>query len=201
MHLGLSYSHQFRQSFGLRYRQRPEAHLADRIVDTRNPITTLDIPTDDIDLLNPEFAWVWGPLAFQAEYMHSFVNGEAGNDDTDFWGATGEVSYFLTGEHRNYELGKGRFGRVKPKENFSSRQGTWGAWQVAARFSYLDLNDEFVEGGKLWDVTAGLNWYPFPNARVMLNYIHSRVEDRLTSPDPDLDSDADIAQLRFQIDF
>jgi phosphate-selective porin OprO/OprP len=58
-----------------------------------------------------------------------------------------------------------------------------------------------VKGGKVWDVTAGLNWYLFPNARVMLNYIHSQVDDRLTALDPDLDGSADIGQMRFQIDF
>ncbi len=201
LHLGFSYSHQFRQGFDLRYRQRPDSHLADRIVDTRNAITGLDIPTDDIDLIGPEVALVWGPASFQAEYIASFVNGKAGNSDTDFWGGYVEASYFLTGEHRNYELGRGHFGRLSPKENFSTRRGTWGAWQIAARFSYLDLNDEIVKGGKVWDLTAALNWYPFPNARVMLNYIHSRVEDRLTAVDPGLDGDADIAQVRFQVDF
>lgn len=73
--------------------------------------------------------------------------------------------------------------------------------QAAARFSYLDLNDDFVQGGKVWDVTAGINWYPFPNGRVSLNYIHSHVEDRLTAFDPSLDGDADIAQVRFQVTY
>jgi len=200
-HLGASYSHQFRSGdFGLRYRQRPESHLADRIVDTRAP-GGMDIPTDGIDLMDWETALVWGPAAVQAEYIHAFVDGDQGASDTDFWGSYVEASYFLTGEHRNYELGKGSFGRVKPKHNFSTRDRTWGAWQVAARFSYLDLNDDFVKGGKVWDVTAGLNWYLFPNARVMFNYIHSQVDDRLTALDPDLDGSADIGQMRFQIDF
>ena len=199
VHLGLGYSHQFREDFGLRYRQRPEAHQADRIVDTQTP-AGMDIPTQDVDLINPELAVVWGPASFQAEYMHSLVNGD-GVSDRDFWGTYAEVSYFLTGEQRNYELGKGRFGRVTPRQNFSTRKGEWGAWQVATRFSYLDLNDGSVMGGEVWDVTAGLNWYPFPNARVMFNYIHSSVTDRLTAPDPSLDGDSDIAQVRFQIDF
>jgi phosphate-selective porin OprO/OprP len=199
VHLGLGYSHQFRQDYTLRYRQRPESHLADRIVDTRMP-AGLDIPTSDVDLINPELAVVWGPAAFQAEFMHAFVNGD-GVSNLDFWGSYAEASYFLTGEHRSYDLGKGRFGRLEPRENFSSTRGNWGAWQVAARFSYLDLDDEFVSGGKVWDVSAGLNWYPFPSARVTLNYVHSHVMDRLTGPDTDLSGDADIAQARFQIEF
>lgn len=199
LHVGMGYSHQFREDFTLRYRQTPESHLADRIVDTQTP-AGIDIPTQDVDVINPEIALVWGPAAFQAEYLHSFVNGD-GASDRSFWGTYAEVSYFLTGEQRHYELGKGRFGRVAPKQNFSTRKGEWGAWQVAARFSYLDLNSGSVMGGEVWDVTAGVNWYPFPNARVMLNYIHSSVTDRLTAPDPSVDGGADIAQVRFQVDF
>ena len=200
LHLGAAYSHQFRGGdFALRYRQRPESHLADRIVDTQSP-SGANIPTDGIDLVDLELAWVWGPASVQAEYIHAFVDGD-GVSDTDYWGSYVEASYFLTGEHRHYELGKGRFGRVKPHENFDSRTGHWGAWEVAARFSYLDLNDDFVKGGEVWDVTLGLNWYLYPNARISLNYIHSRVDDRLTAFDPNLDGDANIGQMRFQIDF
>lgn len=200
LHLGVAYSHQFRGGpFSLRYRQRPESHLADRIVDTQAPDGS-NIPADGIDLVNVEAAWVWGPASVQAEYMHAFVDGDDVSD-TNFWGSYIEASYFLTGEHRNYQLGKGRFGRVRPHENFNSHAGHWGAWQVATRFSYLDLNDEFVKGGKVWDVTLGLNWYLYPNARIMLNYIHSRVKDRLTAFDPSLDGDANIGQMRFEIDF
>jgi len=200
LHLGASYSHQFRGGdFAERYRQRPESHLADRIVDTQSP-NGADIPTNGVDLMDVAAAVVWGPASAQAEYIHAFVDGD-GVSDTDYWGSYIEASYFLTGEHRNYELGKGRFGRVKPKENFNSRTGHWGAWEVAARFSYLDLNDDFVKGGEVWDVTLGLNWYLYPNARISLNYIHSEVDDRLTTFNPNLDGDANIGQMRFQIDF
>ncbi len=194
VHVGAAYSHQFRgDNFMRRYRQRPEAHLANRFVDTSG------IPTDDADLLGLEFATVLGPAFFQAEYMHSWVNGRD-VDDTDFWGAYAEAGYFLTGEHRNYELGNGRFGRVSPNRNFNPANGDWGAFEIAARFSYLDLTDAFIDGGQMWDVTAGLNWYVFPNARVMLNYIHSHVDNRRIAAS-EINGDADIAQIRFQVDF
>ena len=43
--------------------------------------------------------------------------------------------------------------------------------QVGIRFSYLDLNDKNIQGGTLYDWTAGLNWYWNPNAKFQLNYI------------------------------
>ncbi len=133
--------------------------------------------------------------------MHSFVQSEGGAEDTSFWGIYAQASYFFTGEHRNYKLGSGSFGRVKPKANFNPAEGNWGAFEVGLRYSYLDLNDEFVRGGKMWDITAGINWYLYPNARISLNYVHSELDDRLHSSDPDLDGKADIVQARFQLDF
>jgi len=199
VHLGFGYSHQFRDDFMLRYRQRPEAHLAKFFGDTGSTI-----PTEDIDIINPEFAVVWGPASFQAEYTHSFVQGD-GATDTSFWGIYAQASYFLTGEHRNYALGKGSFGRVSPNANFNPTKGDWGAFEVAARFSYLDLNDEFVRGGKMWDVSAGINWYLYPNARIALNYVHSELDNRTViledSTTPGVDGDADLVEARFYLDF
>ena len=199
VHLGMGYSHQFRggDDYMLRYRQRPESHLAPYFANTESTIST-----NNVNLINPEIAMVWGPASFQAEYMRSFVNGDDGMRNTAFWGAYAELSYFLTGERRNYKLGSGSFGRVKPKANFNPLQGDWGAFQLGVRYSYLDLNDEFVRGGKMWNVTAGINWHLYPNTRVSLNYVHSDLDNRLISPNPDnLDGNADIVQARFQLDF
>jgi phosphate-selective porin OprO/OprP len=199
VHLGFAYNHQFRggNDFMLRYRRRPESHLAPYMADTGSMI-----PTNNINLINPEIAIVWGPASFQAEYTRSFVNGDDGTRNTTFWGTYVQLSYFLTGEHRNYKLGSGNFGRVKPNANFNPLKGDWGAFQVGVRYSYLDLNDEFVRGGKMWDITAAVNWHLFPNTRVSLNYVHSELDNRLISPDPDdVDGNADIVQARFQLDF
>jgi len=198
VHLGFGYSHQFRagSDFMLRYRQRPESHLAPYLANTGSTI-----PTNDVDIINPEIAIVWGPASFQGEYTRSWARGDDGMRDTTFWAAYAELSYFLTGEHRNYELGEGQFGRVKPNANFNPLQGDWGAFQLATRFSYLDLNDEFARGGEMWDITAGLNWHLYPNTRVSLNYVHSQLDDRAVDDDPNLDGNADVVQARFQVDF
>jgi phosphate-selective porin OprO/OprP len=55
-------------------------------------------------------------------------------------------------------------------------------------------------------VTAGINWYLFPNARVMFNYIHANLSKREaaigTPPvQTNVTGDGDIVQTRFQIDF
>ena len=39
------------------------------------------------------------------------------------------------------------FGLVIPLEDFAPWKGQWGAVQLGARFSHLDLNDKDVRGG------------------------------------------------------
>jgi phosphate-selective porin OprO/OprP len=195
VHLGAGYVHRFRGDTE-RYRQRPEAHLADRFVDTGT------LNARGADLFNGELAWVHGPLSFQGEYTHALVNRNEGGSNVDFWGAYAQVSYFLTGEHRVYEPGNGRFGRVKPNASLNPAKGDWGAWEIAARYSYLDLDDSNVRGGKLWDASAGINWYLFPNARIMLNYVHADLSGRRTSaPTFNIGGTGNIVQTRFQVDF
>jgi phosphate-selective porin OprO/OprP len=194
LHLGLSYNHRFRseEDNPLRFRQRPEAHLTDvRLVDTGS------IPSDGANLINPEVALVYGPFSIQGEYTHAFVSAEDDLDeDLDFSGFYVFASYFLTGEHRVYD--EGAFGRVKPAVNFHPTKGGWGAWEVAARYSHLDLNDNAIQGGEEDDFTFGLNWYLNPNTRWMFNYIYAMVED---IEDLDDDGSANIFQTRLQVEF
>jgi phosphate-selective porin OprO/OprP len=78
---------------------------------------------------------------------------------------------------------------------------------VAARFSWIDLDDAFdfdqSTGGKQWDFTFGVNWYPNPNSRVMVNYVYANVNRTIEADETfDLDNaNASIFQMRFQVDF
>ncbi len=186
LHLGLSYQHRFRHGSEDRFRQRPEASLGRRLVDTGA------FQTNDADLLNPELALVAGPFAFQAEYAQSFFDTPDGGDPR-FFGWYAQASYFLTGEHLPYKAKAGKFERLHPRRDFGWRPGSgWGAWQVGARLSQLNLASGGIDGGRLTDLTLGLNWYLNPNMRVMLNYVYG---DR--SP---IGSE-NVWQTRFQIAF
>lgn len=128
--------------------------------------------------------------------MHSAVDGPLVGD-RDFDGYYVFASYFLTGEHRAYRPADGFFDMVKPKSNFAvlgDKKG-WGAWEVALRFSNLDLSDGYARGGEEDNVTLGLNWYLNPNTKVMFNYIHAGIDHDL------YDDDLDILQARFQFMF
>jgi phosphate-selective porin OprO/OprP len=198
LHLGLSYTHQFRDQtdpdFRVGLRTRPETRLTDDRL-----VSTDEFLTESVDLFNPEFALVTGPLSFQGEYFYSLYNADPVGDP-QFWGFYLYCSYLITGEHRNYGRPSGTFYRLEPKRNFHLRQGGWGAWEVAARFSFIDLNDGAIRGGKEANFTAGLNWYLNKKTRFMFNYINALVKDRKTPPAVERGR-AHIFQARFQIEF
>ncbi len=194
-HLGLGYSHKFRdkdqQCARLRFRARPEAHITDvRLANTDRFFA------DGADLLNPEAALVYGPFSVQGEYFSLKTDAPAENDPK-FEGWYAYASWFITGESRKYDQKGGTFGRVKPKNNFHIGQPGWGAFEVALRYSELDLTDKLIEGGEEQDITVGLNWYINPSIRFMLNYIKADLENRATVPNDDIN----IFQARFQVDF
>jgi phosphate-selective porin OprO and OprP len=194
LHFGFSYSHQFRdatrEESQLKLRAHPESRLTD---DTF--VNTGQFYTEAVDLFGYEAAMVQGPLSVQGELFHVLTNAESVGDPR-FWGVYVYGSYCLTGEHRSYDRSKGIFKGVKPKNDFQFTADGWGALEAALRLSYVDLNDREIRGGTEIDVTAGLNWYLNGNTRIIFNYVHARVMDRI---EPPIDGgNAHIFQVRFQ---
>ena len=132
---------------------------------------------DNVTSAGLEAAANLGPLSFQAEYNLNVIERNSGNR-ADWSGWYAYVSWFLTGEHRPYRRDKGAFAAVTPNTNLTKDGG--GAWEIAARFSSLDIADEnnstTVGGGRLQDITAGLNWYMNYNTRLMFNYVHADLQ-------------------------
>ena len=188
VHLGFSYSHKFRDDTDISFSQRPESHLFPvQLVNTGN------IVTDGVDLVNPEFALVVGPWSMQAEYMHAFVS-QVDNPNPDFGGFYVFGSYFLTeGDQRRYRPAYGAFEKPIPRRNFGFGEGSgWGAWEVAARYSRLDLSSENVDGGAEDNLSGQINWYLNPNAKIGLNYVWAHLETV---------GDSNIVQGRFQVTY
>lgn len=193
IHTGFSYSHQNAFEDSVSFKARPEIHLADNFVDTGS------FAAKHSNLYNPELAVVYGPFSMQSEYTFANIGADDiainGGDDPKFSGWYVSASYFLTGEHRRYDEEKGVFGRVKPYQNLDFHGG-WGAVELAARYSELDLNDEEIKGGRLADTTLGVDWYLNPNTRIMADYVHADADIAETE-----DANADMFAMRFQVDF
>jgi len=99
------------------------------------------------------------------------------------------VSYFLTGEEKQFEDVFFAWRQPKPKKNFSLKDGTWGAWEVMARYAYHNTSSglftphtvagedvTILEGStKGYSLTGGLRWIWNPKVRIMLdaNYLKS----------------------------
>lgn len=133
-------------------------------------VDTGAVAADNAGIVGVELAAVFGALSVQAEYMNADVDSDGGSDPSfDGWYA--QVSYFLTGESRPYNAGKGNFGRVVP-------EGDDGAVELAARFSSVDLNDSDagVAGGEQDNITIGVNWYLHKHLRAMLNYVNQDLD-------------------------
>ncbi len=183
LHLGAALT--YRTDDEVRYRSRPEANLVNRVADTGV------LAVDDTAIVGLEAAWVNGPLSLQAEYNLASVSASGGGSDGDFAGYYAFVSWFLTGDKRTYKSSTGTFDRVKPLENFGAGSG---AIELAARYSMLDLDDGPATD-QLTDMTAGVNWYLNPNARIMLNVVHAEYESGAT------DDSMDALMMRFQVDW
>jgi phosphate-selective porin OprO/OprP len=173
----------------VRFRDRPEIAVDSiRLVDTGN------IAARSYHLLAGEVAGVWGPVTAQAEYLRVGVNRSApGLSNVNFDGGYVALSYFLTGESRSYK--DGLFGRVKPKNNFSAKDGGWGAFELAARFSTINLDDNDILGGEQDNFTLGLNWHFNPNTRLQFNWVRFDAERQ------GIVNKGDIFAARFAIDW
>jgi phosphate-selective porin OprO/OprP len=183
LHLGIGASHREADGGFVRLRQRPEVFIAPQFVDTGSFRGEASLIWD------AELALKLGSFCLVGEYISDTVQRPSGLDDVRFDGAVVYASYFLTGEDRPYQTSEGAFGRVHPKENFP---GGPGAWEVGARYSTIDLDDGPISGGSMESWTVGVNWYLNPNVRFMFNYVMPRLDGF---------RDADVAVMRFQVDF
>jgi len=110
--------------------------------------------------------------------------------DPRFHGWYVEGSWILTGESKTYAANgvnneQATFNNPRVITPFDPQSGNWGAFELAARYSDLDLNWREgtvgqtlaqapvggVRGGdeKIW--TLGLNWYPNNNVLMRFNYL------------------------------
>lgn len=147
-------------------------------------VSTGTFLSDHINQYGLEGLMIWGPLRVQAEYFGVDVANVRfpTGPKTLLGGRTfnsGYVcaAYMLTGENHRYDRRLGRIDRFIPSENFflvKGEDGGWqsgrGAWEVAARYDWIDLNDGLIQGGLMNNYTVGLNWYLNPHLKCQWNY-------------------------------
>ncbi|RKX45064.1 MAG: hypothetical protein DRP64_05325 [Verrucomicrobia bacterium] len=162
---GLRYSN---AKSGVRYSTEPEFNQAPLFVDTGM------LAAESTMLYDLEAAWRWGPFLLNGEYVINRVDAPADGDPT-FTGYHVTANYVLTGEMRPYNKRSGLFRPVPVSKPVND--GGWGAWELSARYSNLDLDEGTVNGGDLDIYSLGLKWWLSTSASVDLNYRHIVLED------------------------
>jgi phosphate-selective porin OprO/OprP len=199
LHLGASYTYLkaekpdpgLSQPSQARFRSRPV--LRDAIGDfgsgtlpgnSARLVDTGALNASGSDILGLEAVYVRGPFSLQAEYMFATIyDAQVGRQFADhtFNGGYLQASYILTGENRQYDR---RYGREAPNYLAGPTTPFWllrrdgggwtsgiGAWEVAARYNYVNLNDGTVRGGVLNGWEVGVNWYLNPNFKFQIEYM------------------------------
>jgi phosphate-selective porin OprO and OprP len=178
-------------------------------------VTTPSKFTSDRKRLGLEAAVAYGPVKFQTEYINANFEGKRGPTATGFafdndikvWYA--DFNWLVTGESYAEAYKSGVFGRIKPKNNFDDNIG-WGALELGLRYSKFDASDfksiltaptattSFTSEADSW--TAGAKWILNPNARLLLNYIHTDFDTDIRV-NGKLDDAEEAVVLRAQYDF
>ena len=203
LHLGVSYNNYDTFTDTQRWRVRPQADLANRIIDTNNMLNT-----DRVSTVGVESFWVHGPFKLQGEYMDSDTERYGtGSSAQDFSGKGAYLSalWNITGETWGYKGGT----PTTPGPNEPGK----GKWQLGLRYDTIDLNDGTVVapttpggtpsvagvlGGEMDAYTLGVNWYWSSNFKFMLNYVAVDSSKYQRAVNSVVDDNPNIFEARFQ---
>lgn len=160
--------------------------------------------------LAPQFYYYVGSLGLLGEYTEvsqdlsraTTAGPRTGTVDATAWQLA--ASWFLTGE-------EAAFRGFKPSSVFSLDQGTWGAFELVARYHELSIDDAAFAGGvdsfadpdasarKASGYTLGLNWYLNQNLKWVLDYEHTTFDGG--APDGKDRPDEQALLTRFALGF
>jgi len=133
--------------------------------------------------LSPQASYFYGPFHLLGEYVISDQGvslagagpARSASLNNTAWQIAG--GWVLTGE-------KSSFSGVTPRQPFDPRRGHWGAWQVVARYSELNVDpaafnafaDPLASARSAAEWSVGLNWYLNANLRLSTSFAHTDFE-------------------------
>lgn len=177
-----------RRSFGdgdiARFQTNPGSALAPTLLGTGGIADP-----EDLTNLGGEVALSRGPVLLQGQYIATELTRTA-NPTLNFDGWHVQAAWLVTGGRYGYSR---RSGVVTGAD---LRRGK-GAFELAARYSTLDLDDDGFARGHGRSITLGANWYVNENVRLMANYVRSEAQDVGGQPD----REGNLVAGRFQVSF
>ncbi len=164
--------------------------------DTKRIVDTGLINAPSNQVIGTELFYNRGPFSIVGEYAFAAMDSATTTTGTSlfrplsagsslgtpwFHGGYIQASYFLTGESRTYDRRIGTLGNTYiagPNTPFwltRNEEGKLlvgsGAWEIATRLNYLDLNSGDIAGGKTTAIEAGVNWYLNTNWKFQFMYL------------------------------
>ena len=188
----------------LRLRERPEIRVdGGRLVDTGA------LASNGLTVIGAELGASRGSLLLVGEAFRIDLDRPGPSATFDGWYAAG--AWTLTGERHVWNEANGGFRGIRPAKAFDPTRQTWGAFEVAGRYSVLNLDDRRgltgsatplggVRGGEQVITTLGLNWYPNPVVRILIDQQWINV-DRLNAVGTQVGEDVRVTSLRAQAAF
>lgn len=183
-HIGANFRYGKPVNNQLRLRSRPEAFAAPYFLDTG----TFDAKSSWS--AGYEIYYRPGPWMFGSEYYWQKVSSPS-KGNLLFHGGDFVATWVVTGETRPYNTVGGYFKSISPRRPVF--QGGPGAWEIVLRYSYTDLDDRTVQGGKFGRITPMVNWYLSRNVRLEFAYGYGHL-DRF-----DLKGNTQFFQTRIQL--
>lgn len=141
-----------------------------------------------------EAAFATGPFSVQGEYIKRKTEADAAAfSDIKSTGYYGQVAYTITGEARQYKLGK--FDSIKP----SNKQ--IGAWEVFYRYDHIETDDDNGAFANVSDIEGkvhnlGLNWYANEAIKISGVYVKAKV-DNAQNANGDDDGDGFVVRAQY----
>jgi len=161
LHLGMSTRWGKPKDDTLQLRSRPEDFTSPYFVDTGKFSAT------HTTMVALEAYYRPGPLLFGSEYFWQQADAPLAGDPLSH-GGEAVVTWLPTGETRVYNTKGGFFNQISPLRPVF--KGGLGAWELVARFSYINLNGGTLKGGTFWRFTPMVNWHLSDQVRLALAY-------------------------------
>jgi phosphate-selective porin OprO/OprP len=159
------------------------------------------IAAGDRTRLSPQAYFYAGPFGLLTEYVLSSQEVRRADVLADLENKAWQVaaSWVIAGGEPTYKA-------VSPKQPFDLEAHTWGAFELAARISRLEVDDDAFplfanpasSASAAESLGLGFNWYLNRNLRVALNYEVTQFEGGATGGDRE---DEKVLLSRFQISF
>lgn len=135
--------------------------------------------------LDAECIFIYDKWYFQGQYLFAHLN-RGGVDNFNGKGGYAQAGYLILGERHNYNVSTGMMGNPAPK-----------SLELLLRYDNVNLNDAGVQGGRLSDITVGVNYFINKYIAAKLNYTRMMVGDS----SPKGGGDFDLLQARLQVSF